>query len=424
MLVRGDDMVHVPDDIRDKTVCVVGLGYVGFPLAEAFSRHIKTIGYDVDGAKIASLKNKNDAIAFTTDPSLIREADFVLICVPTPVKKSREPDLYYVESAASTVGKNLKPGAVVVLESTVYPGVTEDLVCRILEKESGLRCGVDFKIGYSPERINPGDEAHSLDRITKIVSGMDEETTNALSALYGLITTVYRAKDIRTAEGAKVIENIQRDLNIALMNELTIIFHKMNMDTQAVLEAASTKWNFIRFNPGLVGGHCIPVDPYYLVYKAKELGYHPQVILAGRAINDHMAEYVADMAIRGLNDVGKVIKGSDALIMGLTYKEDVPDTRESPVREVVQELKSFGVNVYGYDPLLSRREVEAFGVRALDEMEGKFDCVIAAVAHEQFRKMTVQDLSTYLNGRSVLIDLKGLFHENDPDMPKVYYRRL
>lgn len=424
MLVRGDDMVHVPDDIRDKTVCVVGLGYVGFPLAEAFSRHIKTIGYDVDGAKIASLRNKNDAIAFTTDPSLIREADFVLICVPTPVKKSREPDLYYVESAASTVGKNLKPGAVVVLESTVYPGVTEDLVCRILEKESGLRCGVDFKIGYSPERINPGDEAHSLDRITKIVSGMDEETTNALSALYGLITTVYRAKDIRTAEGAKVIENIQRDLNIALMNELTIIFHKMNMDTQAVLEAASTKWNFIRFNPGLVGGHCIPVDPYYLVYKAKELGYHPQVILAGRAINDHMAEYVADMAIRGLNDVGKVIKGSDALIMGLTYKEDVPDTRESPVREVVQELKSFGVNVYGYDPLLSRREVEAFGVRALDEMEGKFDCVIAAVAHEQFRKMTVQDLSTYLNGRSVLIDLKGLFHENDPDMPKVYYRRL
>lgn len=404
-------MVHVPDDIRDKTVCVVGLGYVGFPLAEAFSRHIKTIGYDVDGAKIASLKNKNDAIAFTTDPSLIREADFVLICVPTPVKKSREPDLYYVESAASTVGKNLKPGAVVVLESTVYPGVTEDLVCRILEKESGLRCGVDFKIGYSPERINPGDEAHSLDRITKIVSGMDEETTNALSALYGLITTVYRAKDIRTAEGAKVIENIQRDLNIALMNELTIIFHKMNMDTQAVLEAASTKWNFIRFNPGLVGGHCIPVDPYYLVYKAKELGYHPQVILAGRAINDHMAEYVADMAIRGLNDVGKVIKGSDALIMGLTYKEDVPDTRESPVREVVQELKSFGVNVYGYDPLLSRREVEAFGVRALDEMEGKFDCVIAAVAHEQFRKMTVQDLSTYLNGRSVLIDLKGLFHD-------------
>jgi UDPglucose 6-dehydrogenase/UDP-N-acetyl-D-galactosamine dehydrogenase len=417
-------MVHVPDDIRDKTVCVVGLGYVGFPLAEAFSRHIKTIGYDVDGAKIASLKNKNDAIAFTTDPSLIREADFVLICVPTPVKKSREPDLYYVESAASTVGKNLKPGAVVVLESTVYPGVTEDLVCRILEKESGLRCGVDFKIGYSPERINPGDEAHSLDRITKIVSGMDDETTNALSALYGLITTVYRAKDIRTAEGAKVIENIQRDLNIALLNELTIIFHKMNMDTQAVLEAASTKWNFIRFNPGLVGGHCIPVDPYYLVYKAKELGYHPQVILAGRAINDHMAEYVADMAIRGLNDVGKVIKGSDALIMGLTYKEDVPDTRESPVREVVQELKSFGVNVYGYDPLLSRREVEAFGVRALDEMEGKFDCVIAAVAHEQFRKMTVQDLSTYLNGRSVLIDLKGLFHENDPDMPKVYYRRL
>jgi len=237
-------------------------------------------------------------------------------------------------SAAEIVGKNLKKGAIVVLESTIYPGVTEEIIAPILESASGLKCGADFKIGYSPERINPGDEAHALDKITKIVAGMDEETTENLAELYSLITNIYKAKDIRTAEAAKVIENIQRDLNIALMNELTLIFHKMGLDTKSVLEAATTKWNFHRYSPGLVGGHCIPVDPYYLVYKAKELGYHPQVILAGRAINDYMPKHVAEMAIKGLNEVGKVIKGSKVLIMGLTYKENVPDTRESPVRIV------------------------------------------------------------------------------------------
>jgi len=288
----------------------------------------------------------------------IGEADFVLIAVPTPVTKFKEPDLSFVKSAAKTVGKNLKKGAIVVLESTVYPGVTEEVVKPILEEASGLKCGADFKIGYSPERINPGDDEHTLNKITKVVAGMDEETTEILAELYGLITTVYRAKDIRTAEAAKVIENIQRDLNIALMNELAIIFHKMGLDTKAVLEAASTKWNFHRYSPGLVGGHCIPVDPYYLVYKAKELGYHPQVILAGRAINDYMPKHVAEMAIKGLNEVGKVIKGSKVLIMGLTYKENVPDTRESPVREMVKELKEFGIEVYGYDPLLSREKLE------------------------------------------------------------------
>jgi len=248
--------------------------------------------------------------------------------VPTPITKSKEPDLKYVKSATEIVGNNLKKGAVVVLESTVYPGVTEEIVKPILEKKSGMKCGADFKIGYSPERINPSDEAHTLDKITKIVAGMDDETTEILADLYGLITNVYKAKDIKTAEAAKVIENIQRDLNIALMNELAIIFHKMGLDTKAVLEAASTKWNFHRYSPGLVGGHCIPVDPYYLVYKAKELGYHPQVILAGRAINDYMPKHVAEMAIKGLNEAGKVIKGSKVLIMGLTYKENVPDTRE------------------------------------------------------------------------------------------------
>ena len=318
-------------------------------MAEAFARHLKVIGYDIEEKKIEKLNKtfleksftKNaeekyeDNIEFTTDPSKIKLADFVIIAVPTPVTKSKEPDLSYVKSAAETVGKNLKQGATVVLESTVYPGVTEEIVAPVLERESNMKCGIDFYIGYSPERINPGDEAHALTKITKIIAGMDEDTTERLAELYGLITNVYTAKDIRTAEAAKVIENIQRDLNIALMNELAIIFNKMGLDTKSVLDAAGTKWNFQPYKPGLVGGHCIPVDPYYLVYKAQELGYHPQVILAGRAINDYMPKHVAEMAIKGLNEVGKVIKGSKVLIMGLTYKENVPDTRESPVREMV-----------------------------------------------------------------------------------------
>jgi UDPglucose 6-dehydrogenase/UDP-N-acetyl-D-galactosamine dehydrogenase len=301
--------------MKDKIVCVVGLGYVGLPLAKAFSKHLRVIGFDIDEEKIRKRNNDNseENLKFTDDSSKIKEADFVLICVPTPVAKSKEPDLSYVKSAAEIIGKNLKRGAIVVLESTVYPGVTEEFVKPILDKESGMKCGIDFKIGYSPERINPGDEERDLTKITKVVAGMDKETTDILADFYGLITNVYKAKDIKTAEAAKVIENIQRDLNIALMNELTLIFHKLGLDTKAVLEAASTKWNFHRYSPGLVGGHCIPVDPYYLVYKAKELGYHPQVILAGRAINDYMPKHVAEMAIKGLNEVGKVIKGSKVL---------------------------------------------------------------------------------------------------------------
>ena len=267
-------------ELSDKTVCIAGLGYVGLPLALAFSRHLPTIGFDVDAGKIRELSQANDnpGIAFTDNPEEIGNADFVIIAVPTPVTKSKDPDLSCIESAARTIGTHLKPGATVVLESTVYPGVTEEVLKPILEHESGLACGTDFKIGYSPERINPGDDEHSLERITKIVSGMDSETTEALSSLYGMITTVYEAKDIRTAEAAKVIENVQRDLNIALVNELSLIFAKMGLSTTDVLEAAGTKWNFHRYSPGLVGGHCIPVDPYYLVHKSEELGYHPQVI--------------------------------------------------------------------------------------------------------------------------------------------------
>ena len=420
--------------MNNKTVCVVGLGYVGLPLANAFSKHVKTIGFDIDRAKIQELNENNNAnLICSSDPSSIEQADIVIIAVPTPVTKSKEPDLFYVKSAAELVGKNLKTGAIVVLESTIYPGVTEEIVAPILEHESGLKCGVDFKIGYSPERINPGDEAHALDKITKIVAGLDEATTETLADLYGLITTVYKAKDIKTAEAAKVIENIQRDLNIALMNELTLIFHKVGLDTNSVLEAAGTKWNFHPYKPGLVGGHCIPVDPYYLVYKAKELGYHPQVILAGRAINDYMPKHVAEMAVKGLNEVGKVIKHSKILILGLTYKENVPDTRESPVREMVKELKEFGVDVYGYDPLLNTEELESFGVKALDfsfstgflfskKKKCKVDCVIMAVAHNEFKKMELGDLARWMNDKPVLIDVKGMF--NETDVKDFYYRKL
>ena len=420
--------------MKEKTksgkVCIIGLGYVGLPLAKAFSKHLKVIGYDINEEKIKYLKNDNneDNLDYTSDAARIKQADFILICVPTPVTKSKEPDLRYVKSAAELVGKNLKKGAIVVLESTVYPGVTEEIIAPILdlENESGLKCGADFKIGYSPERINPGDEAHALDKITKIVAGIDEETTEILAELYGLITNVYKAKDIKTAEAAKVIENIQRDLNIALMNELAIIFHKMHLDTKSVLEAASTKWNFHRYSPGLVGGHCIPVDPYYLVYKAKELGYHPQVILAGRAINDYMPKHVAEMAIKGLNEVGKVIKGSKVLIMGLTYKENVADTRESPVREMLKELKEFGIKIYGYDPLLSREEIEAFGVKALDldNLDVKVDCVIVAVAHDKFKKMTLEDVKKFMNDKPVVIDIRGMFDGEEVKKNDFYYRGL
>lgn len=408
----------------DVTVCIVGLGYVGLPLAEAFSRHLGVIGYDVDEAKVAELSDMDGGIEFTTDASLIKHADFVIIAVPTPVTKSKDPDLSYVISAAQTIGQNLKKGAIVVLESTVYPGVTEEVIKPILEEESRMRCGIDFKIGYSPERINPGDEKHTTERITKIAAGMDKESTASLAGLYGLITSVYRAKDIKTAEAAKVIENIQRDLNIALMNELTLIFHRMGLDTGAVLDAAGTKWNFHRYTPGLVGGHCIPVDPYYLVHKAEELGYHPQVILAGRAINDYMPNYVAEMVIKGLNDVGKVIKGSKVLIMGLTYKENVPDTRESPVREIVRELKEFGVDVYGYDPLLSDEMIERFGVKVSDDPDAKVDCVIVTVAHDEFRELTLDDIERMMDEKPVLIDVRGMFDGEEAREKEFMYQTL
>ena len=410
--------------VTKPTVCVVGLGYVGTPLAEAFAEHVPTIGFDIDTRKVKDLVASRSKVKATTDAAAIKSADYVMICVPTPVTKAKDPDLTPVKSASASVGKNLKKHAIVVLESTVYPGVTEEIVVPILEKESGMKCGKDFFVGYSPERINPNDDAHTLDKITKIVSGMDKKTTDKLVEVYGLVTTVYRAPNIRTAEAAKVIENIQRDLNIALMNELALIFGRMGLDTQAVLDAAGTKWNFHPYRPGLVGGHCIPVDPYYLVMKAEEIGYHPQVILAGRAINDSMPKHVADMAIRGLNEVGKVIRGSKVLIMGLTYKEDVPDTRESPVEEIIHQLKEFKVDVYGYDPLLPDEVIARFGAKPLPLLDVKVDAVIIAVAHSQFKAMPVEKIRGLMKDHPVLIDVRGMVSGIGADKAGMYYRKL
>lgn len=415
----------VQKKITDKTVCVVGLGYVGLPLAEDFSEHLRTLGFRRDQKEVDALNHTpGNRIEATTDPAKIKEADFVIIAVPTPVTKTKDPDLEPVLSASATIGNHLKKGAVVVLESTVYPGVTEDLMAPILERTSGMKCGRDFFVGYSPERINPGDEEHILKNITKVVAGMDKKTTDALCELYGLITTVYRAPDIKTAEAAKVIENVQRDLNIALMNELSMIFARLGIDTEEVLKAAGTKWNFHPYKPGLVGGHCIPVDPYYLVQKAKEVGYHPQVILAGRAINDGMPKYVAEMTVKSLNKVGKTIKGSKVLIMGLTYKEDVADIRESPVEKMVEELKEYDVDVFGYDPLLSNNVIEHFGARPLPKLNKKMDAVIIAVAHSVFRKMGIADICRFMNHNPVLIDVRGMVDRDEAEKAGVYYRKL
>jgi UDP-N-acetyl-D-glucosamine/UDP-N-acetyl-D-galactosamine dehydrogenase len=415
----------VQGSVKNKVLCVVGLGYVGLPLAVAFSQHLKTIGYRRNQKAVDELNlTPGNTIDATTDPAKIKKADFVIIAVPTPVTKAKDPDLKPVESASKIVGQNLKKGAIVVLESTVYPGVTEEIMGPILERESGLKCGKDFFIGYSPERTNPGDEVHTLPNIYKIVSGMDKGTLDNLSELYGLVTKVYQAPDIRTAEAAKVIENVQRDLNIALMNELSMIFSLLGIRTDEVLKAAGTKWNFHPYMPGMVGGHCIPVDPYYLVKKAKEVGYHPQVILAGRSINDGMPKYVAEMAVKGLNKVGKVIKGSNVLIMGLTYKEDVADIRESPVENMVKELKEYHVNMYGYDPLLNASVIEDFGVKPLPNLDKKMDAVIIAVAHRQFKGMSIGDIRKLMNDLPVLIDVRGMLDRDEAEKKGIYYRKL
>lgn len=414
-------------------VCVVGLGYVGWPLAEAFAKkRVKVIGYDNNAIRIGELRSLGlelPSLCLSSNPADIREADYVIVAVPTPISKAKQPDLCCVENAIKTVGQNLKHGGTVVLESTVYPGVTEDVVIPILEKESGWKCGKDFKVGYSPERINPGDEEHTLDKLIKIVSGMDAETSKKLADLYKLVTMdVFVARDIRTAEAAKVIENIQRDLNLALMNELSVIFGKIGLSTKDVLDAARTKWNFLgSYSPGLVGGHCIPVDPYYLTYKAQLNGYNPQVILAGRSINNYMPKYVAELTVRALNDAGKPIKGSKILIMGLTYKENVPDTRETPVRGIIAELREYGVDIYGFDPMLTNIESE-FGIKAIygdgfNELD-KLDGVVWAVCHSAFNSITLKSLKSRMADSPALIDVRSHFDSREAVKEGFYYKSL
>lgn len=413
-------------DLKSAVVCIVGLGYVGLPLAKAFSKSLKVIGFDTDDKKVNQLSQYDSAtLTFTTDSKQIGEADFIIITVPTPVTKSKEPDLSCIIGAARIISQNMKKGSTVILESTVYPGVTEDVVKPILE-EAGLKCSQDFKLAYSPERLNPGDKKHTIDKIAKLVAGMDEETTEIVTELYRqVIPNIFKVKDIKTAEAAKVIENVQRDLNIALMNELALIFEKMGLNTKDVLDAAGTKWNFHRYSPGLVGGHCIPVDPYYLVYKAKELGYHPQVILAGRAINDYMPKHVAGVAIKALNNAGKVIKGSRVLIMGLTYKENVADIRETPAKDMIEGLQQYGVETLGYDPQLDNIE-EEFKIEAVLDFEEapKVDCIIAAVAHDAFQEITLDKLRSIMNDKPILIDVSGLFSREEAAKRGFYYTSL
>lgn len=412
----------------DKAViCVIGLGYVGLPLAEAFSRKLKVIGFDINSKKVREMNqhNTNRNLIFTDNAGDISKADFIFICVPTPITESKEPDLSYIISAAETAGRNMAKGAVVVLESTVYPGVTEEIVKPILSEKSGLECGEGFSIGYCPERINPGDNEHTINKTVKVVAGIDEETTELLAVLYSKISPIYKASSIKTAEAAKVIENVQRDLNIALVNELAIIFGKMDLNTRDVLDAAGTKWNFHHYTPGLVGGHCIPVDPYYLVHKSREMGYHPQVITAGRTTNDNMPKHIAEMTITALKNVGKEIKGSRILIMGLTYKENVADTRETPTKGLIKELEGQGLEVLGYDPVLQDSEVE-FGIRVINTLDEatKIDGIILTVAHQAFKEISMAKLKKIMNDKPVLIDVRGFFNGEDAMEEGIYYQTL
>ena len=427
---------------REEKLSLVGLGYVGMPIAVAFAKKLDVIGFDLNKAKIDLYKKgidptkevgddviKTTTVEFTADESKLREAKFHIIAVPTPVNDDHTPDLAPVEGASRILGRNLTKGSVIVFESTVYPGVTEDVCVPIIEKESGLKCGVDFKIGYSPERINPGDKVHRLETITKIVSGMDEETLDIVAKVYELVVEagVHRAESIKVAEAAKVIENSQRDINIAFMNELSIIFNKMGIDTQAVLRAAGTKWNFLKFFPGLVGGHCIGVDPYYLTYKAEMLGYHSQIILAGRRINDDMGKYVAENIVKNLIAADKPVKNAKVAILGFTFKENCPDTRNTKIIDIVNELKEYGITPVIADPEADADEAERlYGIRFADIRNVKeMDAVVLAVAHDSFKGLKMEDIDAlYADGKKVLVDIKGLLDRKEYEEAGYSYWRL
>ena len=428
---------------NEENLSLVGLGYVGMPIAIEFAkRGVNVIGFDLNKAKIETYKSgidpthevgdqaiKDTKVMFTSNEEDLKKAKFHIVAVPTPVNDDHTPDLTPVEGASTILGRNLTKGSIVVFESTVYPGVTEEVCVPILEKESGLKCGVDFKVGYSPERINPGDKVHRLNTITKIVSGMDEESLDIIAKVYEIVVDagVHRAESIKVAEAAKVIENSQRDINIAFMNELSIIFNKMGIDTQSVLKAAGTKWNFLNFYPGLVGGHCIGVDPYYLTYKAEMMGYHSQIILSGRRINDDMGAYVAQSAVKKLIAAGKSVKNAKVGILGFTFKENCPDTRNTKIIDIVNELKEYGIDPIIADPAADAQEAKMlYGVEFADVEDFKdIDAVILAVAHDEFKDLTMDKIASfYADGKKVLLDIKGLLNRKEYENAGYLYWRL
>ncbi|MGM0853976.1 MAG: nucleotide sugar dehydrogenase [Bacillota bacterium] len=451
---------------REEKISLIGLGYVGMPIAVAFAKKVDVIGFDIHKEKIDLYKNgidptkevgneviKSTTVDFTSEEARIREAKFHIVAVPTPVKEDRTPDLTPVKSASRTLGRNLTKGSIVVFESTVYPGVTEDICVPILEKESGLKYGEDFKVGYSPERINPGDQEHRLETIIKVVSGMDEETLDTVARVYELVVDVgvYKSESIKVAEAAKVIENAQRDINIAFMNELSIIFNKMDIDTKAVLEAAGTKWNFLKFSPGLVGGHCIGVDPYYLTYKAEQMGYYSQIILSGRKINDDMGKYVAESTVKKMIKSNKQINGAKVAIFGVTFKENCPDVRNTKVVDVIKELEEYGIEVKVVDPVADKEDLwneYRLNLSNVEEIK-EMDAVIFAVPHEEFKTMNLNDLRVFFganeydnisamaevaatsednkyieNTNNVLIDIKGMFDRKEAEQLGFNYWRF
>lgn len=430
---------------REEKISVVGLGYVGLPIAVAFAKKVEVLGFDVNAKKIELYKSgidptkevgdeaiKETTVDFTSDASRLKEAKFHIVAVPTPIKADKTPDLSIVEAATKTLAQNLTKGSIVVYESTVYPGVTEDICIPILEKESGLKLGVDFKVGYSPERINPGDKVNRLETIVKVVSGSDEEALDIIANVYELVVEagVHRASSIRVAEAAKVIENAQRDINIAFMNELSIIFNKMGIDTQSVLAAAGTKWNFLKFYPGLVGGHCIGVDPYYLTYKAAQIGYHSQVILSGRRINDNMGKYVAENIIKQMIKADQNLKTAKVAILGFTFKENCPDTRNTRVIDIIDELKEYGITPLVVDPVADQEEAfEEYGITFNTLAEVKdVDTLVITVAHEEFKQIDIKKFEGMFrstnNENKVLVDVKGILNREYFESLNYKYWRL
>ena len=429
----------------EEKLAVVGLGYVGMPIAIAFAKKIKVIGYDLNTNKIQLYRNGYDptnevgneaikvsTVDFTDDATKLREAKFYVVAVPTPVNQDKTPDLVPVESAAKIVGQNMRKGSIIVFESTVYPGVTEDICVPILEKESGLKCGIDFKVGYSPERINPGDKIHRLEKICKIVSGIDEEALMQIKKIYDLIIEVgtYPVSNIKTAEAIKVVENSQRDINIAFMNELAMVFDRMGIDTNEVVDGMNTKWNALGFRPGLVGGHCIGVDPYYFTYEAEKLGYHSQIVLAGRKVNDGMGAFVADAAIKKMVLAGKAVRDARVIIMGLTFKENCPDIRNSKVEDIIKRLREYGIAPKVCDPWADKKEAEKeYGIQLIEISEVKeVDCIIIAVSHREFKSLKIEELNKFYrvspNSEKILIDVKGIYKIQDIKAAGFSYWRL